>query len=258
MIQYCRFLIIIMSKERLSYSKEERMVMYEVLEDLKSIGRGELPSPQPDWDLIWVFSGPQGFQRGKKVRKGTEGELSDIGNEINESVSRMLSATKIAREVTALRLNKNVDDVEIVDIKNRGPYIFYNEWDWQNEDLKRLFWEGEGEEYFFYPKEKLIIPANTGIMHTGHQFERFPEKVLEYIGEDGKLVLLSDLYHLPRIKRYSWKKFPPEILKRMVYYPSTPLVGSIKLFLSEIKKVVEYGKKENLSWYPPTNTSNED
>ena len=40
-------------------------------------------------------------------------------------------------------------------------------------------------------------------------------------------------------------------MDKIVLYPSQPLFGSFRLFRDEIRKVVEYGRRDNLSWSPP-------
>jgi hypothetical protein len=231
--------------------KSEIAVKRAALGELKELAYNELPKPQENWNLIWVFSGPHGFfQEGTRVRKGVDGLIEDIGDETNEAVSRLNTGVEIAKQVTARRLNKKAEEITIDDIRISGPKIFYNEWDWQNDELRKLFNEGNGEEQFSFPKNNLIIPDNTQVMHTGHQFEKFPEEVLDVIGDDGKFVLVSDLYHLPRIERYAWKRFPQDITNKMVLYPSQPLVGSTKLFVGELNKIISYGKNDQLAWYP--------
>ena len=230
----------------------EQRVKREVLKDLKELAYENPPETKADWNLIWAFSGPHGFhQSGTWVKKGPDGLYQDIGTEVNEAITRFIAATQIVRQVTALRVGKNVEDVTLDDIRVAGPKIFYNEWDWQNDDLRELFFEENGEKQFEFPKENLIIPQNSQVMHTGHQFEKFPDEVLNVLGENGKFVLVSDLYHLPRIKRHAWKRFTKATVDRMVFYPSQPLFGSFRLFRGEIRRVVEYGKRGNLSWSPP-------
>lgn len=230
----------------------EQRVRRQTLERLRELARGDLPTPERNWDLIWVFAGAEGYhQNGTWVKKGINPTYQDIGNDINQSKTRLATAISIARQVTAMRVGKNTEDVLLEDIQSYDPKIFYNEWDWQNNDLRELFFEDDGEKQYQFPKENIIIPQNSQIMHTGHQFERFPGEILQKLSDNGKFILVSDLYHLPRIERYAWKRFSREIIDRVVLYPSQPLFGSLKLFWGEIRKVVEYGEKGDLVWSSP-------
>ena len=57
--------------------------------------------------------------------------------------------------------------------------------------------------------------------------------------EGRKLVLVTDLYHLPRAKRYFNKDFPVS-LEQTILYPSKPDKLRVKRALSEVKKIPKY------------------
>ncbi len=230
----------------------DRVAQWSALKDFKNIALESLPSPKEDWDLIWVFSGSHGFERGSRVRSGAGGEIITLEKGVvNETRSRFLTAVGLARQVAGLRIGKSAEGVTLEDLRKNAPTIYFNGWDWQNDALRDLFEKGDGEKEFNFPGGKLeIAPSGSQIEHTGHQFKKFPKELLP----EGKVVLVSDFYHLPRIKRYAWKWFNRSILGRMVFYASQPIVGSFKRFREELRKIAALGKigqKEDLVWFPP-------
>lgn len=229
--------------------EEEKRVRRKVLEDMKELGRGENPLPQEDWDLVWVLSGhsvdiAEEFNEdssGKEVifDHADKTAEKDVAKKINESRERLETGMKLAKEITAKRLKKPADELTLADIKNSGPDIYWNATDWGNDNLRERIREGFLDKYDF-PSEKIIVSANLGIQHTADQFEKIEEKVIE---GRRKIVIVSDTYHLPRVKRYLHKKDSKITDENSLLYASQPKRVPIGKALEEIKKVPKYIKK---------------
>lgn len=225
---------------------EEREIKRNVLEDMKEFGRGETPEPEEDWDLVWVMSGPpidiaEDFKAGSQKivvdeNSSEKAVQQDIAKKINESRERFETGIKIAKEVAARRLNKTVGEITLEDFKNFSPDIYWNGIDWSNDNLRQRIQEGFLDKYFF-PTEKIFVAPNSGIKHTGHQFERIEDKVIE---DRRKIVIVSDTYHLPRIKRYLSKKNSKVDIKKAVFYPAEPRKVPVGKAMAEIKKIPVY------------------
>lgn len=130
-------------------------------------------------------------------------------------------------------------ELTLADIKNFSPDIYWNATDWGNDNLRERIKEGLLDKYDF-PSEKIIISPNLGIQHTGHQFEKIEEGVIK---DRRKIVIISDTYHLPRVKRYLNKKDSKITKENSILYTSQPKRVPIGKALSEIKKVPGYIKK---------------
>jgi hypothetical protein len=203
-------------------------VRRRVLNDMKEIGRGESPKTEEDWDLVWVLSGPP-----VDIEQEIDGER-------NESKDRLETGFNISREVTALRLGKSIDEINMDDILNSGPKIYWNAEDEVNDSLRKKVEDGLLEEKYSFPRENLIISQNSGIRHTGHQFRDFPEELAEH---NRKIVIVSDTYHLPRVKRYLRNDDSKITKEKAVLYPSNPRIVLPSKAISEIKKIPEYIEK---------------
>lgn len=228
-------------------TKQEREERREVLEELKEFAYEKAPEPKEDWDLVWVLSGPaidiaEDFkEKGKKVLFGYDDEISknDIAKGVNESKRRFETGISIAKRVTALRLNKKVEDVTKEDISMSGPEIFWNATDWANDNMRQRIEEGFLNDYNF-PSEKVVVSPNLGIEHTGHQFERFDEGLVD---NARKVVIVSDTYHLPRVEEYIDKKDSKVPKDKVVLFPAEPRQVPVGKALSEIKKIPKYKKR---------------
>lgn len=230
---------------------EEKAIKRKVLSDMKEIGRGEKPEAQADWDLIWVLSGPpldirEDFaDEAKDVsfpRKDRETKtvINDVANKSNESRKRLGTGIEIAREVCAIRLKKDVKDLTMDDILQNGPAIYWNATDWSNDNMRKAMNEGFFEEVYDFPREKIIVSPNLGIINTGDQFKKFPE---EFTENNRKIVVVSDIYHLPRVKRHLHETGGRLTEQNTILYPSEPRSVPVGKALGEIKKIPEYIKK---------------
>ncbi len=230
---------------------EERRLRKRVFKDMKEIGRGENPSSEQDWDLIWVLSGPgidiaEDFPEGKDIKDVIflGGHVDDgparrdAEKKINESRERLETGIEVAKKVAAKRLGKKVEELTQQDIIENAPPVYWNGTDEGNDNLRQRISEGFLEKYDF-PAEKIIISPNLGIQHTGHQFEKIEDGIIE---GKRKIVIVSDTYHLPRVKRYLDKKDSKINKENAVLYASEPKRVPVGKALGEIKKIPKYIK----------------
>ena len=207
---------------------------HKVVGELREISEKELPKPEFDWGTIWVISGPELNWEGDKINPG------ERSAGYNQTRKRWETGLKMAREVTALRLNKKLNEVSIDDIKKHGPTIYFNGTKAHNDNFKEFARPGgQLETEFDFPSSNVRISENIGIKHTDHQFEDFPKDMLV---EGNKLVIVSDLYHIPRLTRYA-DKYPDKFLaKQTVFYPAEPLTVPVAPTLREARKIHTYIK----------------
>jgi len=159
----------------------------EILDEMREFHkRGiEVPMVERDWDLVWVLSGPpidiaEEFKEAKEVGQvifALEDKIAkeDIKRKINESNTRLATGIKVAKEVTAKRLGKKIEELTLEDILNFGPDIYWNGTDWSNDNFRQRIDEGWVEKRYHFPRKKIVISGKLGIEHTGHQFEKFPK-----------------------------------------------------------------------------------
>ena len=230
---------------------KDKEVRRKVLEDMKEIGRGENPEVEEDWDLIWVLSGPpidirENFADGTREALFPKGDREtkiasdDVTNKRNESRRRLETGIKVAKGVCALRLKKDIKDLTVDDVLQHSPAIYWNATDWSNDNMRWAMGEGFFEKTYSFPREKIIVSPNLGIMNTGDQFRKFPE---EFVEKNRKIVIISDIYHLPRAKRHLHKKGSKITEQNTVLYPSEPKSVPVGKALGEIKKVPKYIEK---------------
>lgn len=226
--------------------QEEETIKREVLADMKEFAYEQAPQPQEDWDLVWVISGPpmdisEDFKGDNEVLVGYDDKIAkkDAEKKINESKRRFETGIDVVKRVTALRLHKEVEEVTEDDIKFSGPKVYWNATDWANDNMRQRIQEGYLKKQGF-PDENVIVSPNLGIEHTGHQFEKFPTDLLE---QSRKTVIVSDIYHLPRIERYLDKEGTAMPKDKVVLYPAEPRQVPVGKALNEIKKVPKYKEK---------------
>lgn len=209
----------------------------KITREYREFAERELPTPQSDWGTIWPLSGPEHSLDANPTVGDKESQKTASHNQTKD---RFETALNIARMVTALRLNIDVVNVTLADIQRAGPVIFWNGISSQNEYMAQFLADGRMEQRYNFPAGKIVISNNEGIRHTDDQFEDFAKRELP---QDGKVVIVTDLYHWPRIERYV-RKFssvlPPE---NVIIYPSQPSRLPIKLAMQEIKKIHGYSEE---------------
>lgn len=204
-----------------------RVIERKVLQELKEFRDKLLPEPQADWDLIWVISGAElFFEQGAGVR--------------NETYDRMQTGFNLVKAVSAKRLGKELNEVTIADIKDFGPRLYFNGREEQNNDMRDLILKKSFEQYDIPNENILIALIGSNILHTGHQFEKFPQALIE---GSRKIVIVSSVRHLPRVRRYVGLKTNPfkDVPKgKLVFYPALPMRFPLKDTLREIKVIPRY------------------
>lgn len=227
----------------------------KILDEMRELHEKDLPEAQEDWDLIWTISGPpidiaEEFNEDHKeaaqslLIEGDKIAQKDIEKKINESNARLTVGIKLAKEVTAKRLGKSVEDLTIEDVRNSGPDIYWNATNEANDNFRQRIQEGWLEKRYDFPREKIIISPNLDILHTGHQFEKFPK---EFVDKYRKTIVVTDIYHMPRAKRYFNEKSNRVLAEemsegRIVLYPSGSKIPYEKA-KGEIDKIPLYVEK---------------
>lgn len=208
----------------------------KIAREYREFAERELPKPQSDWGTIWPLSGPE---HSLDTNPTVGDKESQRVTSHNQTKDRFETALNIARMVTATRLNIDVVDITLADIQRAGPVIYWNGVPSQNEYLTQFVADGNMERRYNFPAEKVIVSTDSSIHHTNDQFEDFTKRERP---QDEKIVIVTDLYHWPRIERYvkkHSKALPPE---NVIIYPSQPSRLPVKLAMQEIKKIHGYSK----------------
>lgn len=208
---------------------------HRYVDELRELAQEGSPKPQEDWDSIYVFSGPE----------QTLDDPPADAISYNQSEERLAFGMRLAREVTAIRVGKDPEEVTDTDILTQGPRVHSDGTDVQNDDLRTLS-DDTFKTRFAFPRQALVVAENSGIRHTGDQFAHFPQEV---VSGSRKVVLVSDLYHIPRIRRYLGGSYdaqgiPPE---RLVFAFSPESRVAVSRGLSEARRLHPYKKGGFLS-----------
>lgn len=170
---------------------------------LTEYGEYQNPPITEDIDIVWPISG-----RGNYSGQPTEYLLHNpefASSELFRIDDRDQTnfAAQLVKQITALRLNKDIADITPEDIIGHGPVLLYNGTNVQNEQLKKAI----DSSSFPLPKEavrieKLSETDDPKDANTRTQFERFPQELLEDLISSGhKIALVQARWHLPRIAR---------------------------------------------------------
>lgn len=211
---------------------------HEYVERIREIIENGVPEPQKDWDTIWILSGPEiRFDDSPESSNSIFGLKQD---EVNQTNSRFVTGLSVAKNVAAIRCNKDKNGLSISESREFSPTVYFNGLDRHNDYIKSMIADGSFEQKFEFPSEKLILPPqNHGVRHTGDQFENFPHNL---VPQDGKLVIVSDLYHLPRVEKYL-NKYPIVSKNKAVLYPAVPVMLPVGRALQEARKLYPYTLK---------------
>lgn len=221
-----------------SYFDQEQVdSRHKIMAEYRELAKQAPPLPEKDWGVIWALTGPEEtFAEGAKAHPGEEHKTTGY----NQTKRRFETALRVAREVTALRLGKEVEKVTSADIKEQGPIIYWGGKAAVNDWFKEFVRSGDYGKTYDFPVENIKITDSRTIQHTGHQFEEFPQ---DLIPENSKVAIVTDLYHIPRVKRYMKKhqdKFPAG---KSLVYPSQPSVLPKRATLQEIRKILLYSQQ---------------
>lgn len=206
---------------------------HKAINELKELAENA-PKPQTSWQIIWVLSGPEVDFEGKSVKD----EMTVPG--YNQTKQRLETGMELVKQITALRLNKKPGEVTPEDIKQTGPKIYYNGTQEHNDFCRELALPGGlMQTAYNFPGENVIITANNKITNTNDQFDDLPANLA---GNNQQIVLISDLYHLPRVKRYAKKNKDKFLKNQLVFYPSLPLKLPVGKTLRDIRNIHPYIK----------------
>lgn len=217
-------------------NKLSRAVLAELREH-----KAEGFEPTADIDIVWVLSAPGTVK--KIATDGTyAGASSDITN-VNHGVD-------LVRQITALRIGKEVDDVTKEDIGEHGPMLFYNGEDDetkgtrypQNKDFEELVATPE----FPVPASNIVID-HIDVANSIAQVEGFAEYLKKH-NLSGKIATVSIGAHFARMGRYIEKYkdlFPDgvEFLNAAATQTHNPVGTTVR----EVRKVGIYGEKGDLA-----------
>lgn len=221
---------------------ERRELVHNIISELRE--RKERPPFQPtsDIDMVWVVSNPGTVftpsQDGIYAGRLADREIVDAG------VERV-------RQITALRMHKDVTAITKADIDEYGPIFYYNGEDRehgkfpQNEDLQELV----NTPDFPIPAHKVIIDT-IDTMNTPGQV-RGIAKFLHIHSEFRKIAVVGRTHHQRRVARYleHYKENLPSQVKLFdAAMPETK--HQVGLTLREVKRIVKYAAIGDLSEKP--------
>lgn len=213
---------------------------HRIIEEMRDLSEN-LPIPSVDWDGVYVFSGPE-----ISLNEDPADKLSHKPEKsYNQTKQRLLTGFDVVREVTALRLKKKIEEVTSQDIEKSGPAIYFDGYKAHNELFRKLKSDNKFSQDFDFPDDKLIVSEGE-TLHTGQQITNIPSEIIPK-GE-GKIVFISDLYHIPRIKRYIGSKHDVKNIpkEKIVFYPSQPQHIPIRRAFREAKVIHKYKKSGDL------------
>lgn len=215
-----------------------RAIKHQVLREMKELRDGKPPVPEADWDVVWVLSGPQwSFEE-----EGTEASG-------NETKDRLVTGFNVARLVTALRVGKTIDNVNLDDVRRHGPVIYFDAQADKNGNIAKARDTGVFTDQYGIPSEKVIIGPGEGIVNTTDQFKRFP---LDLARKSRRIVVVTDAYHLPRTRRISMRSTidgepNPVPSEKLVFYRSDFSKFPFEVVRGEMRKIPLLIKK---GWLP--------
>lgn len=204
------------------------------------------PVVTPDIDAVFVFSGPGTFL---SPLKGDNQEAKRWSDQI-----RISEGIWLVLKVTALRLDKSVQEVTSNDISLLGPTLIYNGIPIENEVFRAVSILPQ----FPLPKSRIVLIDEVEedgrmipIRHTGDQVKSFPSYLL---GNTivGAVALVSNAPHFPRILRYlnKYRPIPHERFPiRCFPIPSRPELAALYA-VEEVEALCRYLKRDQLSENP--------
>lgn len=227
--------------------RESRQLEHTVLDELRA--HKEKPFvPTPDIDMVWVVSQP-----GTALKPSSDGIYKGVSTDrkvIDYGID-------LIKEITALRLGKDVSEVTRYDIESSGPVLFYNGEDNttensaypQNEDLETLAQEPD----FPIPRSKIVI-QHIPKLGTHTQVQELASYLQLQHGPPRKIAVVSMGPHSPRVSRYlqHYKDLLPKDVK-LVNAPVFEADKPVGKLFREIGKIVKYAEKGDLSKEPLEN-----
>jgi hypothetical protein len=225
---------------RLTLAEVKKQYEADLSRFIRNVEGGEL-QPQADWDMVWVLSGPE-----FSMNEVGEVDITEDGHNIvtsNQTKDRVESGVSLMVKITAMRTGMSPSLVTPDDIKRFGPVMYYNggttDKHIENHELSRtVVVLKELDQQNTVPPENILVPEpqiDEKIRHTGHQIEYFPESELT---ARRKIVVVTDLYHCPRVERYLQRRFLDKAEKFIVY--PVNIQRRLQREASEPEKILEY------------------
>lgn len=224
-----------------SYSEEERQQRKDFIAYLHSIKESVENGnfmPSKDWETIWVLSGPEHDFDENSASSAEDGL-------VNQTKERVETGIEILKAVTVLRTEKKEEELTREDYLNFAPTLYYNGGEGRSDAFREMVHSGYIENKYDIPPGVIRISENDpDILHTGHQFDEYPEDLLN----KGKTVVVSSWYHTPRVQEYVEKKSEsdslPNLSEKMLVYPANLERLRIGRAVGEAKKVWDYFRKD--------------
>lgn len=196
----------------------------------------ELPTISEDMDAVLVLSGPQ----------LTWDAVGEGG--VNQTKNRMLTGFSIAKEVAGLRSGKLISELSLDEISRYAPAVIFNGWNEQNMHLAELRSNGFFDKKYGFPANKLLICLEQDkVFNTKDQLA---DILPDYFSGNRRTVLVSDGYHLPRVRRYLMLDGSPIDASKTILYPAQPMYmpddGPESLVRIEIQKILTYSAQGDL------------
>ncbi len=222
------------------HSPDDRELRHKFIKEVRRAAEQE---PQTDWNLICVLAGPE-----KKV---FDSDVDGTGR-LNETRTRFETGLCLVREVTARRLLKPASELTLEEIRSSGPLLYFAGLDPQQQELVGLNEQKRFDIDYGVPAENIRIEKRPDIKFTWQQFAYFPKQL---IPDNGKIVIVSSGYHIPRIKDISLReKFDtedgylenPMPSSQLVLYASAPVpYGLVKSEIEKFPVLHEQGRSSS-------------
>ncbi|HEY5695250.1 MAG TPA: hypothetical protein VIQ80_00220 [Candidatus Saccharimonadales bacterium] len=176
----------------------ERAFVHNALNELYELHERPFEAT-PDIDIVWAVSSVGTVKEAADLGPDNpySGELWDLGI-VDNSV-------RVVREVTALRLNKPVEEITPEDIEAAGPTLLYNgetpglphsKFPQQNKHFEELV----SEPGFPIPRSKIVI-GELDDANTVAQVRQIADHLHEQ-GDMRKIAVVCGLPHATRVGRY--------------------------------------------------------
>lgn len=197
---------------------------------LQEFEKAALPHPKiyPDTDVVFVVPGPGEYSQKLPPYEEKPDRYQHLSWARKMDRARVRAGVILVKEITALRLEKNVKEVTSEDILAYGPWLHYSTTPWENEHIKGVL----AQEVVKFPPGKTImyedIVGRDGktrpIVNTADQLEglQFPEGLTPR-----RIAVLSHAPHLVRIM-HMMEKYKDRIPEGTIVQPfpiPTPVAG---------------------------------
>jgi hypothetical protein len=174
---------------------ERQELVHNVINELRTLKEADPFVPTADIDIVWVLSAP-----------GTIKDPSNDGIYKGVSVDKknIEYGIELVREITAMRLGKELEGVSKEDIEAVGPILYYNGEDSDTEKTNYPqnlhLQEAAQDPDFPLPQANLVI-GHIEIANTPAQIRDFAD-YLSKAQPDAKVAVVSLIQHSVRVSRY--------------------------------------------------------